>query len=74
MRILLPILTLVVTCFLTFNVPSWDTIKTGCSDFAEGFKEDSLTKNSASSLIKGMLALFIFSCFKNYLMLFHNRD
>ncbi|MGR5920098.1 hypothetical protein ACT7DD_06505 [Bacillus paranthracis] len=39
MRILLPILTLVVTCFLTFNVPSWDTIKTGCSDFAEGFKE-----------------------------------
>jgi len=39
MRILLSILTLVVTCFLTFNVPSWDTIKTGCSEFAEGFKE-----------------------------------
>ncbi len=39
MRVLLPILTLVVTCFLTFNVPSWDTITTGCSEFAEGFKE-----------------------------------
>ncbi|ARZ64671.1 MULTISPECIES: hypothetical protein [Bacillus cereus group] len=39
MRLLLPILTLVVTCILTFNAPNWDTIKTGCSDFAEGFKE-----------------------------------
>ncbi|WP_141544076.1 hypothetical protein [Bacillus thuringiensis] len=70
MRLLLPILTLVVTCFLTFNVPSWDTIKTGCSEFAEGFKEGFSTKNSASILIQGMLALFIFSSFKNYLMLF----
>jgi len=31
--------------------------------------KDSSIKNSASSFMKGMLALFIFSCFKNYLML-----
>ncbi|EJR68030.1 hypothetical protein IIO_00349 [Bacillus cereus VD115] len=37
MRLVLPILTLVVACILTFNAPSCDTIKTGCSDFAEGF-------------------------------------
>ncbi|MFE6539255.1 hypothetical protein, partial [Bacillus cereus] len=30
---------LAVTCILAFNAPSWDTIKTGCSEFAEGFKE-----------------------------------
>ncbi|WP_270341943.1 hypothetical protein [Bacillus mobilis] len=39
MRLVLPILSLIVTCILTFNVPSWDTIKTGCSDFAEGFTQ-----------------------------------
>ncbi|PGO23063.1 hypothetical protein CN984_24430 [Bacillus cereus] len=39
MRLVLPILTLVVTCILTFNTPIWDTIKTGCSDFTEGFAE-----------------------------------
>ncbi|WHY28462.1 hypothetical protein [Bacillus wiedmannii] len=39
MRILLPILTLLATYSLTFNAPSWDTITTGCSEFAEGFKE-----------------------------------
>lgn len=64
MRILLSILTLLVTCFLTFNVPSWDTIKTGVQILLKGSKRDSLTKNSASSLIKGMLALFIFHVLK----------
>ncbi|MDJ1477469.1 hypothetical protein COK00_01020 [Bacillus cereus] len=39
MRLVLPILSLIVTCILTLNAPSWDTIKTGCSDFAEGFAE-----------------------------------
>ncbi|PEO09887.1 hypothetical protein CN562_20545 [Bacillus wiedmannii] len=39
MRLVLPILSLVVTWILTFNAPSWDTIKTGCSDFAEGFTQ-----------------------------------
>lgn len=39
MRLVLPILSLVVTCILTFNALRWDTIKTGCSDFAEGFKQ-----------------------------------
>ncbi|MDF9556250.1 hypothetical protein P5757_01565 [Bacillus tropicus] len=39
MRLVLPILSLIVTCILTLNAPSWDTIKTGCSDFAEGFAQ-----------------------------------
>ncbi|PGY89274.1 hypothetical protein [Bacillus cereus] len=39
MRLILSILSLAVTCILAFNAPSWDTIKTGCSEFAEGFKE-----------------------------------
>ncbi len=38
MRLVLPILSLVVTCILTFNAPSWDTMKRGCSEFSEGFK------------------------------------
>ncbi len=70
MRLILSILSLAITCILAFNAPSWDTIKTGCSEFAEGFKEGFSTKNSASILIKGMLALFLFSSFKSYLMLF----
>ncbi|CAM4094977.1 hypothetical protein [Bacillus paramycoides] len=37
MRLVLPILSLVVTCILTFNISNWDTIKTNCSDFAQGF-------------------------------------
>ncbi|MCU4931648.1 MULTISPECIES: hypothetical protein [Bacillus] len=39
MRLILSILSLAVTCILAFNAPSWDTIKMGCSEFAEGFKE-----------------------------------
>ena len=39
MQLLQTIITLGVTCILTLDAPSWDTIKTGCSDFAEGFKE-----------------------------------
>ncbi|PEQ68526.1 hypothetical protein [Bacillus cereus] len=39
MRLILSILSLAVTCILAFNAPSWGTIKTGCSEFAEGFKE-----------------------------------
>ena len=50
MRLLLPILTLVVTCILTFNAPSWDTIKTGFQISPKGSKRDSSTKNSASPL------------------------
>ena len=60
MRLLLPILTLVVTCILTFNAPSWDTIKTGCSDFAEGFKEDSSTKIALAPYERYASAIHIF--------------
>lgn len=60
MRILLPILTLVVTCFLTFNVPSWDTIKTGCSEFAEGFKKDFSTKIALAPYKRYASAIHIF--------------
>ncbi|MFK4355820.1 hypothetical protein [Bacillus sp. RC92] len=60
MRILLPILTLVVTCFLTFNVPSWDTIKTGCSEFAEGFKEGFSTKIALAPYKRYASAIHIF--------------
>ena len=50
MRILLPILTLVVTCFLTFNVPSGIRLKRGVQILLKGSKRDSLTKNSARPL------------------------
>ena len=60
MRILLPILTLLVTCFLTFNVPSWDTIKTGCSDFAEGFKEGFFIKIALAPYERYASAIHIF--------------
>ena len=63
MRLILSILSLAVTCILAFNAPSWDTIKTGAQNLLKGSKKGSSTKNSASILIKGMLALFIFSSF-----------
>lgn len=52
MRLILSILSLAVTCILAFNAPSWDTIKTGCSEFAEGFKEGFSTKMALASLLK----------------------
>ena len=52
MRLILSILSLAVTCILAFNAPSWDTIKTGCSEFAEGFKEGFQLKMALASLLK----------------------
>ena len=51
MRLILSILSLAITCILAFNAPSWDTIKTGCSEFAEGFKEG-FSKIALASLLK----------------------
>ena len=50
MRLILPILSLAVTCILAFNASSWNTIKMGCSEFAEGFKEG--LKIALASLFK----------------------
>ena len=70
MRLVLPILSLIVTCILTFNAPSWIRLKQVVQISLKDLLKDSSIKNSASPLMKGMLALFTFSCFKNYLMLF----